>query len=193
VSQADEHEISDASKRPESEIVTESVSANSRNKDILNKNTDNLTKNVDISLNISNIDVPPSWNSSIIDEYYCPKNTYNQTNNNDNHNNNYNNDNNSNTSNNNNDNILCPRVLSNPLRGSSRVTTAKRLAPSSSLSNINISSSNQNSQNINPLVNTHLNTSITESNAPYPKRCRQTTVISNTNNLNSVSKTSSWK
>lgn len=190
MSQADEHGISDASHGPESETITEPVSTDSRNKDILNKNTDILTKNVDISLNISNIDVPPSWNSSIIDEYYCPTNTYNQTNNNDNHNNN---NNNTTTTTNNNDNILCPRVLSNPLRGSSRVTTAKRLAPSSSLSNMNNSSSNQNSQNINPSVNTHLNTSITDSNAPFPKRSRQTTVISNTNNINSISKTSSWK
>jgi hypothetical protein len=174
VSQTLDHDCTDISSGIEPDVIARSLSTKI---DISTKNSDIPNGNMDIPLNMFNADVP-SWNSSIIDEYYCPnpKNTYNYTNNNDNNNNN-------------NDNILCPRVPSNPLRGSTRVTSAKRLAPTPSQSNLNIT----NNQNINPIVNiTHSHTNTPSENAPYPKRSKQSTIISNTS-INSTSKTSTWK
>lgn len=176
MSQAIEHACGDAPRGTELDVIAKSLSTKI---DISTKSTDIPNGNMDIPLNVSTVDVP-SWNSSIIDEYYCPnpKNSSNYTSNNDN-----------NSNNNSNDNTLCQRVASNPLRGSTRVTSAKRLAPNPSQSNLNIT----NNQNINPLVNiTHSHTNTPSENAPYPKRSKPSTVVSNTS-INSISKTSSWK
>lgn len=171
-----EHDGSQATKGFETEKNIESASTYTKNTDIPTKNIDISTKNMefstkytDIPLNTASVDTS-SCNTSIIDEYYCPNSRTTSSNNNDNG---------------------CQRVISNPMKGPSRMTT-KRLAPTTSLSNHSNSIINQN--------NTHINYSNTvvssDTHAPNPKRSKQSTIISNNtmnNNLSSISKTSTWK